>query len=255
MSPNVSADTSLSAIWLSELIHQQAIDAALRVAPPARHVDGRRPQAAKDVVQNFPTPDIFPAFDAKFEATLTDRQARGEALLASYTDTSDAAGQKYFDAHQSPFACPSGKNVAHILVATQAEAQAILDQLKGGASFAQARAAKSTDTGSGAKGGRSVASPRAVRARVRERGPVAPFGTPVGPVHSQFGYHVILVTHADVELRRRRGGGTAGARAAGPDRVPQTRSTACSKSFKVHLDPRFGTWGRSPRPGPDTSTK
>ena len=42
---------------------------------------------------------------------------------------------------------------AHILVATEAEADEILDQLAGGADFAELAASESTDTGSGANGG------------------------------------------------------------------------------------------------------
>ena len=110
-------------------------------------------QAAQGCRADLPDRDVYPAFDAKFRATLTERQARTEALLSSYTDTSDAAGQKYFDAHKSQFACASGKNVAHILVATQAEAQDILNQLKAGASFATLAQQDSTDTQSGAQGG------------------------------------------------------------------------------------------------------
>jgi len=240
--PDVTVDTKLTAIWLSELIHQQAIDALF--ASRHLHVSSKvQAQAAKDVVQNFPTADIFPAFDAKFKATLTDRQARGETLLASYIDTSDTAGQKYFDAHQSSFACASGKDVAHILVATQAEAQAILDQLKGGASFAQLAQTKSTDTGSGAKGGQLGCLVKGAFVPVFENAAfAAPFGTPVGPVHSQFGYHVILVTHATSTYDANKAAVQQALTTAGQTAF-RNAIDGLLKSFKVHLDSRFGTWG------------
>ena len=144
VTPDVSADTSVSAIWLSQLIHQQAIDSLFA----SRHLTvsaAVAASAAKDVVNIFPLPTIYPAFDATFRNTLTARQARTEALLASFTDTSDAAGQAFYNTHKSQFACASGKNVAHILVATQAKAQLILNQLKAGAKFATLAQQDSTD--------------------------------------------------------------------------------------------------------------
>jgi hypothetical protein len=242
VSKNVSADTAVSAIWLTQLIHQQAID----VLFASRHLkvsSATQTQAGKDVVKIFPTATIYPAFDSNFRATLTDRQARTEAFLSSYTDTSDAAGQKYFDAHKSKFACASGKNVAHILVATQAKAQDLLNQLKAGAAFATLAQKNSTDTQSGAQGGAlgCLITGEFVPA-FESAAEAAPLGTPVGPVHSQFGYHVILVTAATPSY--------AASRAQVLSALAQQGQTAAQaaidgllKSSKVHLDPRFGKWG------------
>ena len=203
VSANLTTDSKISAIWLSQLIEQQAIDSLfasrhLKVTPAVQA------QAAKDVVQVFPDPTIFPAFSSQMRTTLTDRQARTESLLASYTDTSDAAGQAYYKAHASQFACASGKDVAHILLKTQAEAQAVLDQLKGGASFATLAEKDSTDTTSGEQGGAlgCLAASEFV-APFQTAADKAPVGTPIGPVHSQFGYHVILVTQGRHDLRIR----------------------------------------------------
>ena len=239
---DVSADTSVSAIWLTQLIHQQAIDALFA----SRHLkvsSTTQSQAAKDVVQIFPAATIYPAFDAKFRATLTDRQARTEELLKSYTDTSDAAGQKYFDAHKAQFACASGKNVAHILVATQAKAQDLLNQLKAGASFANLAQKNSTDTQSGAQGGvlGCLTAGEFVPA-FETAAEAAPIGTPVGPVHSQFGYHVILVTRATSSYAASRSQ-VLTALAQQGQASAQAAIDALLKSSKVHLDPRFGKWG------------
>jgi parvulin-like peptidyl-prolyl isomerase len=241
---DVSTDTGVSAIWLSQLIHQKAIDALfasrqLKVSPAIQA------QAAKDVVNIFPTADIYPAFDSKFRSTLADRQARTEALLASYTDTSDAAGQKYFKAHESEFACASGRNVAHILVKTQAEAQDIVNQLKAGASFATLAQKDSTDTQSGAQGGSLGCLVAGTFVPAFQTGATAaPFDTPV-IVKSQFGYHVILATHAvpSYEASRTRVLQTLAQRGQA---TAQVSIDALLKAFNVHLDPRFGTWGLSP---------
>jgi len=242
VNPDVSTDTKLTAIWLSELIHQDAID-ALFASRRLKVSSKVQAQAAKDVVQNFPTPDIFPAFDAKFRQTLTDRQARGETLLNSYIDTSDAAGQKFYNAHQASFACASGKNVAHILVTTQAAAQGLLDQIKAGASFSTLAQTKSTDTGSGAKGGQLGCLVKGAFVPAFENAAfAAPFDTPVGPVHSKFGYHIILVTHATSSYDANKAAVQQALTQQGQTDF-RTAIDGLLKSFKVHLDARFGTWG------------
>jgi hypothetical protein len=91
---------------------------------------------------------------------------------------------------------------AHILVATEAEAQAILDRLEGGADFAELAASESTDTASGANGGNLQCAlsntfedtyvPEFVEAAL-----AAEIGEPIGPVQSEFGYHVIVLRSSD----------------------------------------------------------
>ena len=242
---DVSTDTAISAIWLSQLIHQQAIDQLVK----SRGINvssAIQAQAAKDVVNIFPSADIYPAFDAKFRAVLAARQARTEALLASYTDNSDAAGQKYFDEHKSQFACASGRNVAHILVATQAEAQSPLDQIKGGASFATLAEKYSTDKTSGAQGGTLGCLQAGAFVPVfQTAAETAPFDTPTGPVHSQFGYHIILVSHATPSYDGSRAAVQQALAQAGQASA-QSSINALLKAFKVHVDPRFGSWGLTP---------
>jgi hypothetical protein len=233
-------DSRVTAIWLSQLIQSEAIDALFT----SRHLHVTKAiqvQATKDVVQLFPTttPPIFPAFSRKYRVVLTDREARTEALLASYANTSDAAGETYFKAHVSQF-CPSGKEVSHILLKTRAAAQAVLDQLTAGASFTELAKTKSTDP-SGAKGGVvGCLAAREFLAPFQKAADAAPLGTPVGPVKTQFGYHVIPVTKPSyagsrpqvIQALQQQGSQSAA-----------TAIDALIKSFKVHLDPRFGTWG------------
>jgi len=242
VSTNVSIDTSLSAIWLSQLLRQEAVDALFS----SRHLKvtaATQAQAVKDVVNIFPTADIYPAFDAKYRATLADRQARLEQLYQSYADTSDAAGQAYFNAHESQFTCPSGKDVSHILVATQAEAESLLTQLRAGASFQTLAARYSTDTQSGAQGGAlgCLAAGLFVPA-FQNAAEHAPFDVPTGPVHSQFGYHIILVTHAPNTYEAARAQ-VQQALLQQAQLDAEAAITALQKTSKVHLDPRFGTWG------------
>ncbi len=238
---DVSTDTALSAIWLSQLIHQQAIDQLVKQRG-AKVTSAIQAQADQDVVNVFPAANIYAAFDKNFKAVLADRQARTEALLASYTDTSDAAGQKYFDAHKSSFACASGRDVSHILVKTQAEAQAIIDQLKGGADFATLAKEQSTDTTSGAQGGElGCLQAGAFVPAFQTAAEQALFDTPYGPVKSQFGYHVILVRHANTTYESSRAAVQQALQQAG-SAAAQSAIDNLLKSFKVKVDPRFGKW-------------
>jgi peptidyl-prolyl cis-trans isomerase C len=235
---DLTAGSKVTAIWLSQLIQVEAIDALF--ASRHLHVTSAiRTQAAKDVVQIFPAPEIYPAFSKQFQATLTDRQARTEALIASYADLSDAAGETYFKAHASQF-CPSGKEVSHILLKTQAAAQSIVDQLTAGASFTTLAKEKSTDP-SGAKGGLlGCLAAQEFVAPFQSAADAAAIGKPVGPVKTKFGYHVILVTktsYTDVRAQ------VLQALRQQASQKASTEILALMKRFDVHLDPRFGTWG------------
>ena len=61
-------------------------------------------------------------------------------------------------------------------------------------------------------------------------------------MHSQFGYHVILVTPATASYAASRSQ-VLHALAQQGQAAAQAAIDALLKAFKVHLDPRFGTWG------------
>jgi len=238
---DVTTGSNVAAVWLGQLIHQKAIDALftsrhLKVTPALQS------SATANMTRIFPTPDTYAGFPAAFQKELVAREARREALISSYVDTSDQTAQRYFQQHKSQFACASGRDVSHILVASPAAAQQILDQLHNGADFAALAKAKSTDTGSGAQGGAlGCLAPNSFVAPFQAAAESAPFNTPVGPVRSQYGYHVILVTHAEPNY--------AASRTQVQQVLTQQGQTAAQNaltkmltSFKVKIDPRFGTW-------------
>lgn len=85
-------------------------------------------------------------------------------------------------------------NARHILVATEEEAQDVLAALEAGDSFADLARSVSIDTGSGAQGGELDWSPvtnyvTPFADAVRD----AEIGALVGPVETEFGFHVIQV--------------------------------------------------------------
>ncbi len=109
-----------------------------------------------------------------------EQQAIRQALLDSVTADITKSGT-FVDAR-------------HILVATEEEAQDILAALQAGESFSDLAKAVSTDTGSGAQGGELGLKP--VTDYVTEFADAvrtAEIGAFVGPVKTQFGYHIIQV--------------------------------------------------------------
>ena len=110
-----------------------------------------------------------------------------EALQAAYdTRFKDAAPQTEY-------------NAAHILVATQEEADAIKTELAGGADFAEIAKAKSTDTGSGANGGDLGWLGLGMMVKPFEDAVVAAkVGEVSGPIQTDFGFHLILVKETRV---------------------------------------------------------
>src|SRR5207249_5324753 len=86
VSHDLTADSKITAIWLTQLIQQETIDELF--ATRHLHVTAAgRAAAAANAARFFPAETIFPAFSAKFRAPLPDRQARPEAALAPSTDT------------------------------------------------------------------------------------------------------------------------------------------------------------------------
>lgn len=89
----------------------------------------------------------------------------------------------------------------HILVATEEEANAVLERLSGGEDFTSLAQELSTDTGSGQLGGDLGFFGRGrMVAPFEEAAFGAEIGEVVGPIQSEFGYHIIEVTDRNDEV-------------------------------------------------------
>lgn len=85
-------------------------------------------------------------------------------------------------------------DVRHILVETEEDAESVMDALRAGESFADLARAISTDTGSGARGGElGETFVGNYVPEFRQAIQDAPIGELVGPVQSEFGYHILQV--------------------------------------------------------------
>lgn len=111
----------------------------------------------------------------------------------------DEALQKAYDERFKDAKPQTEYNAAHILVATEEEANTLKTQLAEGADFAELAKASSTDTGSGANGGDLGWFGLGMMVKPFEDAVVAAkVGEVTGPIKSDFGYHLILVKETRV---------------------------------------------------------
>ena len=115
--------------------------------------------------------------------------------LRQEVNVSDEAIQTYYNENKAQFERPEEVCSSHILVETEAEANDILQQLSNGGDFAQLAEENSQDPGSAARGGDLGCVARGSFVPPFEEAAFsANVGDTVGPVQTQFGYHIIRVT-------------------------------------------------------------
>jgi len=137
------------------------------------------------------------------------------------------------------------RTVRHILVETEEEAQEVLDELEAGADFGELAMERSIDTGSGAQGGDLGPAPRgAYVPPFEEAAWEAELGEVVGPVESDFGFHVLEVTDED----------SVPADELPPEQLDQLVSeeldqliVAAYDEADIEVDPAIGTWDEERR--------
>lgn len=214
-----TTDQQLSSLWLTQAVNQAAVDAEFQSAKLTLTTDDIT--AGTTAQDNLFTKAVFDAFPKAFATDLVDREARLNAIYRYYQT------------------CPSGRFVSHILLKTKAQADAELALINSGqVSFTDVAKAQSTDTTSGKVGGAlGCLTPGEFIPEFESAAQAAPFDVVTGPVHSQFGYHLILVrkwTTADNATY-----GQAQTQAASA--VMAARIDA----MHVTIDPRYGTWGKT----------
>ena len=161
--------------------------------------------------------------DAEFNVMATTWVAQGDAVLG------DQALENWYDQGpaESEVVC-----VQHILVADESDAQAVLDRLDAGETFADVAANASLDTQSAAQGGALGCRPLTAFTasfipEFVEGSLAAEVGVPTQPVASQFGQHIIRVMPFD-ELSS--------------DDLILTRLIALGHWHDVQIDPQIGAW-------------
>jgi peptidyl-prolyl cis-trans isomerase C len=143
--------------------------------------------------------DLSPRDEASIENDLRGYVSGVAIQAVIQTAVTDEALQAAYDARFKDAAPQTEYNAAHILVATQEEADRLKADLAAGADFAELAKANSTDTGSGAAGGDLGWFGLGAMVKPFEDAVVAAkVGEVSGPVQSEFGFHLILVKETRV---------------------------------------------------------
>jgi hypothetical protein len=246
--PRGHATRVLTTSWLNRLVNQIVIDHEFATLHrPLTAAD--RSEGEKQFAQLFATSSASgTAIVGDFPKWFRDQETGREARLVAVTQVIDArhpitqAQMLAFYKKNVGSICPSGINVAHILVKTLPEAQAIEAQLAAGAKFADLAKAKSIDTASAKAGGNLACMATGQFVAEFEQAVLkAKVGVPTAPVHTQFGYHIILRTKyvppsfeaLQVQIRQQL--------LQQLNLVEKFVSAGLQKA-NVHVDPLYGTW-------------
>ncbi len=238
----------LTTSWLNRIANQLVVDHEFRdlhlKITATDQSEGKKQFAQLFATRSATGDPVVAQFPKWFQ---TQEDAR-EARLVAVTTVLDAkatitdAQERAFYKQNAASLCPSGITVSHILLKTLPEAQAVEAQLAAGAKFATVAKAKSTDTGSAKNGGSlgCFATGQFV-AEFENATLKAKLNVPTAPVHSQFGYHVILTTKfvppsfESLKARIRQ-------QLLSQLNLVQKFVAAGLKKAKVHVDPLYGTW-------------
>lgn len=230
--------TQISNDWLTNVVYQLVLS-----------------QAAKEKKINLTDQDLssveaefaqstagWSAFPKSFRSKIVKATALTRGLQANIVgerSPSEATVEAFY-ARNADRICPSQKVVLHVLVATQPEAVAVENSLKGGGDFAAIATAQSTDTGSAPAGGSlgCLAAGSFVPEFQNAADALAP-GETSAPVQSQYGWHVIRVLPASYALLT--------------DQVQQAYSQIAQSTFNtwfqkklakavVKIDSSYGVW-------------
>jgi peptidyl-prolyl cis-trans isomerase C len=126
---------------------------------------------------------------------LAERNAMAQALIEDVLKqrTTDEAVKAWYDEHAVQFKRPQVK-ARHILVETEAEANQVLADVKAGGDFAKIATERSKDKGSGKAGGDlGWFEKNRMVPEFAEASFAAEKGALLGPIKTQFGFHVIEV--------------------------------------------------------------
>jgi foldase protein PrsA len=136
------------------------------------------------------------------KAGITDAQVRDQVRLGILTNklseavtknvaVTDADVKAYYDKNRSTYEQPESREVRHILVKTEAQAQKLHDQIENGADFAALAKKYTQDTASKADGGKFTA----FKGRTVQAFDDFVFSAKTGelsdPIKTEFGWHLI----------------------------------------------------------------
>ncbi|MCE5394015.1 MAG: peptidylprolyl isomerase [Acidithiobacillus sp.] len=166
----------------------------------------KQPNAREQVIQNLINMEVLAQYandhglaqsaDVKERLALAKRQILADAAVDQYISQHPVSQAEIQNAYDK-FVAAMGKKeyeVRHILVKTKAEADKIMAELKAGKKFSTLAEKYSIDKASAAHGGElGWIVPGMVVPPFAQAVESAPLNKPVGPIQTQFGYHIIEV--------------------------------------------------------------
>jgi parvulin-like peptidyl-prolyl isomerase len=254
---DASVSTELASTWLGIRLFDLAVSAELEERD-IELTDAVMQRAEVEVADLYLGPDAFAGFSEDFRRRATEMEARRLALFAAVApeaapEPTEADAREVYDANVDAItACPSGKEVAHILVEERNRAEELRAELEGGAAFADLAREHSTDGGSAAAGGSlGCLGATPFVEPFQEAADQAALDTVVGPVETDFGFHLILVTAWDPQFEDYRDAILEQLRQQAGEQARQESDAALGavlderyEAMDVRVDPRYGTWGR-----------
>jgi parvulin-like peptidyl-prolyl isomerase len=256
-----TTNADIAAIYLQQMIGSAVLDAEFNAHHLPKPNADQLAAAEKEQRQAFALPDevqqdaqgnqtfvgqgaVFSSFPKHLRDALIQRQARSDAVVAYYRDSTPEKEKAFYDEFGKDL-CPTGRVVSHILLKDEATAKAVLGQMDATlpprtspeydaalrSEFATFAQQKSTDN-SAQNGMLGCLAPGAFVKDFEDAAMGAPNGVVVGPVHTQFGYHLILVEPASFDT-------------LGPTLASQIQNGAAidlrERGMHVWIDPRYGT--------------
>ena len=201
MAEDVTADTVVAVVNGTNitlgnmLVARESLPAQYQALPPETLFKGILDQLIQQTALEQSVGDVSKRDTLQME---NDRRAYlsnvalEPAVTAAVTEEAIKAA---YDAKFANAAPGTEYHAAHILVDSEEKANEMKAQLDGGAVFADLAKANSIDTGSGANGGDLGWFGVGTMVKPFEDAVVAaPVGTVIGPIKTDFGYHLILVS-------------------------------------------------------------
>ena len=165
-----------------------------------KHVDSVLTQIQGNVPKGKTLQDLLTQAGFKDKAQLQTLVSESDLInqevskLRSDVTVTDNELKAYYQAHKSDYTTPEQVCASHILLKTEADANAVIKDLQNGANFAQEAKDKSVGPTAPKGGDLGCFSKGQMVKPFEDAAFKAPVGKVVGPVKTQFGYHVILVT-------------------------------------------------------------
>jgi peptidyl-prolyl cis-trans isomerase C len=162
--------------------------------------------------------------------------------LTADLEVTDEDVEAFFEANRE--ARYDTAEARHILVETEEEADDIIERIEDGEDFADIAQEESIDTGSGAQGGELGEFGRGQMVPEFEEAVfTAEIGELVGPIETQFGFHIIEVTERNApeleeveeDIREELSQGQQG-------ELVQSWLAEQRREAEVEVNPRFGEW-------------